>query len=198
MTGPAATEYPPRVSLLPLVFSTAWASGVNAFLAVLLLGLADRFGDLAQVPDQLARTDVLIGSGALFAVEFVADKIPYVDSTWDAVSTVVRPTIGTVLALLISGDADTVEQAAYAALGGSTALASHVVKAGGRLAINTSPEPFTNIAVSLGDVLLAINHPWLALGLSVLLLVVGVAVLVLVLRVVRRGWQRWKARAASG
>jgi len=172
---------------------------------VLLLGLADRFGDLAQVPDQLARTDVLIGSGALFAVEFVADKIPYVDSTWDAVSTVVRPTIGTVLALLISGDADTVEQAAYAALGGSTALASHVVKAGGRLAINTSPEPFTNIAVSLGEdvavvgvVLLAINHPWLALGLSVLLLVVGVAVLVLVLRVVRRGWQRWKARAASG
>jgi len=192
------------VSLLPLVFSTAWASGVNAFLAVLLLGLADRISDLEQIPDQLARTDVLIGSAALFAVEFVADKIPYVDSTWDAVSTVIRPTVGTVLALLISGDADSLEQAAYAVLGGSTALASHSVKAGGRLAINTSPEPFTNVAASLGEdvavvgvILLAINHPWLALIACVLLLVVGITALVLMLRVVRRGWQRWKGRAAA-
>lgn len=192
------------MTLLPLVFSTAWASGVNAFLAVLLLGIADRVSDLEQVPDQLARTDVLIGAGVLFAVEFVADKIPYVDSTWDAVSTVVRPAIGTGLALLISGDADSIEQAAYAVLGGSTALASHSVKAGGRLAINTSPEPFTNVAASLGEdvavigvVLLAINHPWLALVVCVLLLVVGITVLVLLLRVVRRGWQRWKGRAPA-
>ncbi len=192
------------MSLLPLVFSTAWASGVNAFLAVLLLGLVDRIGDLEQIPDQLARTDVLIGSSVLFAVEFVADKIPYVDSTWDAVSTVVRPTVGTVLALLISGDAESIEQAGYAVLGGGTALASHLVKAGGRLAINTSPEPFTNLAASLGEdvavvgvVLLAVNHPWLALIVCVLLLVAGITALVVLLRVVRRGWKRWKGRATA-
>lgn len=192
------------MSLLPLVFSTAWASGVNAFLAVLLLGLADRVSDLEQIPDQLARTEVLVGSAVLFAVEFVADKIPYVDSTWDAVSTVIRPTIGAALALLISGDAESLEQAAYGVLGGGTALASHSVKAGGRLAINTSPEPFTNVAASLGEdvavvgvILLAINHPWLALLVCVLLLIVGVTALVLLLRVVRRGWRRWQARAAA-
>jgi len=193
------------MSLLPLVFSTAWASGVNAYLVVLLLGLSDRINDLEQIPDELARADVLVGAAALFAVEFVADKIPYLDSTWDAVSTFIRPTIGAVLALLISGDATSVEQAGYAVLGGGTALASHTVKAGGRLAINTSPEPFTNVAVSLGEdvavvgvVLLAINHPWLALVAAVLLLVVGTAALILLLRVVRRGWRRWRARAAPG
>jgi len=193
------------MSLLPLVFSTAWASGVNAHLVILLLGLSDRINDLEQIPDELTRADVLIGAAALFAVEFVADKIPYLDSTWDAVSTFIRPTIGAVLALLISGDATSVEQAGYAVLGGGTALASHTVKAGGRLAINTSPEPFTNIAVSLGEdvavvgvVLLAINHPWLALVTAVLLLVVGTAALILLLRVVRRGWRRWRARAAPG
>lgn len=189
------------MSLLPLVFSTAWASGVNAFLAVLLLGLVDRIGDLEQIPDQLARTDVLIGSSVLFAVEFVADKIPYVDSTWDAISTVIRPTIGTVIALLVSGDASSLEQAGYAVLGGGTALASHTVKAGGRLALNTSPEPFSNIVASLSEdvavvavVLLAIRHPWLAGIVCAVLLVVGVVVLRKVLQIVRRGWRRWRGR----
>lgn len=187
-----------------MVFSAGWASGVNAYLAVLVLGLTDRFGDLAQVPDALGRTDVLIGAGALTAVEFVADKIPYVDSTWDAVSTVVRPLIGTALALLVSGDADTLSQAGYAVLGGGTALASHSVKAGGRLAINTVPEPVTNVLASLTEdvavvavVLLAIHHPWIALTICVLLLVLGIAMLVLLTKVVRRGWQRWKRRAAT-
>lgn len=192
------------MDLLPLVFSSGWASGVNAYLAVLVLGLADRFGTFGQIPDGLADTPVLVAAGILCAVEFVADKIPYVDSTWDAVSTVIRPTIGAVLALLVSGDATSLEQAGYAVLGGGTALASHLVKAGGRLAINTSPEPFTNVAVSLaedvtvvGVVLLAINHPWLALSVCVLLLIVGTVVLVLVLKLIRRGWRRWKGRGTA-
>ena len=186
-----------------MVFSTGWASGVNAYLAVLVLGLTERFGGSGQIPDALGRTDVLVAAGLMFAVEFVADKIPYVDSTWDAISTVVRPAIGTALALLVSGDAASLEQAGYAVLGGGTALASHSVKAGGRLAINTSPEPFTNVVASLGEdvavlgvVLLAIHHPWLALVICVLLLVVGVALLALAVKVVRRGWRRWRGRAA--
>ncbi len=189
------------MNLVPLVFSTGWASGVNAYLVVLVLGITDRFGHLAQIPDQLARTDVLVVAGALFAVEFVADKVPYLDSTWDAVSTVLRPGVAVALGALVAGQDPEANQIGYALLSGVTAFASHSVKAGSRLAINTSPEPFTNIGASLGEdvtvlgvVALAINHPWLALGVSATLLVVGLVALFFALRLVRRGWRRWKGR----
>jgi hypothetical protein len=162
------------VDLLPLVVSSGWASGVNAYLLVLVLGIADRVAGISQVPDVLARTDVLAVAGALYAVEFVADKIPYLDSTWDAVSTAIRPTVGAVVALMLAGDVSTLEQALWAVLGGGTALASHSVKAGLRLAVNTSPEPVTNIGASitedltvLGVLLLAVSYPWIAFGVVV-------------------------------
>lgn len=186
-----------------MVFSSGWASGVNAYLVVLVFGIADRIGGFASIPDTLARTDVLAAASLLYAIEFVADKIPYVDSTWDAISTVVRPAIGTAIALLVSGDAQSVEQAAYGVLGGGTALASHLVKSGGRLALNASPEPLTNIAASLAEdvtvvavVLLAIQHPWIALSVAAVLLVVGAVVVYHLLKLVRRGWRRWKGRPA--
>ena len=192
------------MELMPLVFSSGWASGVNAYLVVLMLGVLGRFSDVGGVPDALTRTDVLVLAGVLYAAEFVADKIPYVDSTWDAVSTAIRPIAGVVIALLVSGDATSLEQAVYAAVGGGTALASQAVKAGTRLAINTSPEPVTNVAASLGEdvtvagvVLLAVYHPWWALGVSATLLVVGLVVLLLVIGRVRRGWRRWRARDES-
>jgi hypothetical protein len=191
------------VDLVPLVFSSGWASGVNAYLVVLVLGIADRLGDFASLPDTLGRTDVLFAAAALYALEFVMDKIPHADSTWDVISTVTRPAIGTAIALLVSGDATSVQQAAYGALGGGTALASHLVKAGGRLAINASPEPVTNIVASLaedvavvGVVLLAIQHPWLALVVAALFLLIGGLVVHHLLRLVRRGWRRWKGRPA--
>ena len=192
------------VELLPLVVSSGWASGVNAYLVVLVLGLADRVWGLGQVPDVLARTDVLVVAGVLFAVEFVADKIPYLDSSWDAVSTAIRPTVGAIIALLLAGDVSTLEQAVYAVLGGGTALASHGVKAGLRLAINTSPEPVTNVGTSLGEdlsvvgvVLLAVTYPWIALAVCLLLLALGVTTIVLLVRRIRRGWRRWRAREDS-
>jgi hypothetical protein len=184
-----------------LVVSSGWASGVNAYLLVLVLGIADRVSGLSQIPDVLARTDVLVVAGVLFAVEFVADKIPYLDSSWDAISTAIRPTVGAVVALLLAGDVSTLEQALYAVLGGGTALASHGVKAGLRLAINTSPEPVTNVGTSLGEdvtvltvALLAISHPWIAFGVVVALLAVGTTLLVVLLRRIRRGWRRWKGK----
>jgi hypothetical protein len=192
------------VDLVPMVFSSGWASGVNAYLVVLVLGFADRVGDFTQIPDTLARTDVLAAAAVLYAIEFVMDKIPYLDSTWDAISTVIRPTVATALALLVSGDAGSVEQAGYAVLGGGTALASHSVKAGSRLAINVSPEPLTNIVASLGEdvtvvavILLAIHHPWIALGVTSVLLVAGLVLLAFLLKYVRRGWRRWKGRPAG-
>ncbi|MGW1142990.1 DUF4126 domain-containing protein, partial [Streptomyces zhihengii] len=92
------------MSVLPLAFTSAWASGINAYAVVLLLGLFGVTGVSDEVPAALQRTDVLIAAGVLFLCEAVADKIPYVDSLWDSVHTVVRPLAGAVVAALIAGE----------------------------------------------------------------------------------------------
>ena len=186
---------------LALVFSSGWASGINAYLVVLVLGVADRFNDFSQVPDVLARWDVLAVAGFLYAMEFIADKIPYIDSSWDAISTAIRPTAGAVIGVLLAGEASTLDQAVLGVVGGGTALLSHLVKAGGRLAINSSPEPVTNIGASLvedvavlGVVAFAINHPEAAAGIAGVLLLVGLVALYFIAKVIRRGWRRWKKK----
>jgi Domain of unknown function (DUF4126) len=183
--------------LAPLVLSNGWAAGVNAYAVVVMLGLAGRLG-LADAPEPLMRTDVLVAAGALYAVEFVTDKIPYVDSVWDAIHTAIRPTIAAVLGALLAGDAETLTQALAAAGAGATALASHAVKAGLRVAINSSPEPVTNVTASLLEdalvavvVVLALSFPWIALAVAAALLAGG---LVLVYRLLRR-MRRWRLRA---
>ena len=82
---------------LSLAFTGGWASGVNAYLVVLVLGITDRVNDVAEIPDVLARWEVLAAAGFMFAIEFVADKVTYIDSTWDAISTAIRPTVGAVI-----------------------------------------------------------------------------------------------------
>ena len=190
-------------TLLPLVFTSGWASGVNAYATVLLLGLLGRFGGVDAVPVGLERTDVLVAAAILYAVEFVADKIPYVDSTWDAVHTVIRPTVGTVIGLLAGGDATSLDQAVLAATGGVTALASHLVKSGLRLVVNTSPEPASNIGVSLledfsvaGIISLAVAAPWVAAGIAAVLLAIGITLVVLLASRIRRARERRRARRA--
>jgi hypothetical protein len=189
------------VETLPLAFTSGWASGLNAYLVVLVLGIADRIGDLSQIPDVLARWDVLAAAGFMYAMEFVADKIPYIDSTWDALSTAIRPTAGAVIGVLLAGDASSLDQAVLGAVGGGSALLSHLVKAGGRLALNASPEPVTNIAASLtedlaalGVVWFAIEHPRPAAAVAGALLILGLALLYFVAKAARRGWRRWKKR----
>ncbi len=189
---------------LALAFSSGWASGVNAYLVVLVLGIADRVGDYSDIPDVLARWDVLAIAGFLFAMEFVADKIPYVDSTWDAVSTLIRPTVGAVIGALLAGNVaeDTpLDVMVLTAVGGGTALLSHLSKAGLRLAVNTSPEPATNIGVSLLEdvsvlvvIAFAVEHPRLAAAIAAVLLVAGLVLLFFAAKLVRRGWRRWKSR----
>jgi hypothetical protein len=192
------------VESLPLAFSSGWASGVNCYLVVLVLGISDRVGDYAGIPDVLARWDVLAIAGFMYAMEFVADKIPYVDSTWDAVSTLIRPTAGAVIGALLAGTVpkDTsLDHIVLAGVGGGTALLSHLTKAGIRLAVNTSPEPVTNIGVSVAEdlavlalVAFAVQHPRLAAAVAGALLVVGLVLLYFTARLVRRGWRRWKGR----
>ncbi len=190
--------------LLPLVFTSGWASGVNAYATVLVLGLLGRFAGVEQVPAGLERTDVLVVAAVLYVLEFVTDKIPYVDSLWDSVHTVIRPAVGTVIALLVSGDASTLHQAVLAATGGTTALASHLVKGGLRLAVNTSPEPASNVAVSLAEdgavaglVTLVLAYPWLAAGIAALLLTTGLTLVVLLWSRIRRALRRRRERRAA-
>ena len=190
---------------LALAFSSGWASGVNCYLVVLVLGISDRVGGFADVPDVLGRWDVLAVAFVLYAFEFVADKIPYVDSTWDVVSTAIRPTAGAVVGVLIAGQADSLDEAVLGVVGGGTALLSHLAKAGGRLAINSSPEPVTNIAASVAEdvtvlavVWFALEHPRAAAAVAGLLLAAGLVLLLLLARLVRRGWRRWKRREPPG
>jgi hypothetical protein len=184
---------------LALTFSSGWASGINAYLVVLVLGIADRVGSYADIPDALGRWDVLAAAGFMFAMEFVADKIPYIDSTWDAISTAIRPTVGAVFGVLLAGDAASLDQAVLGVVGGGTALLSHLAKAGGRLAINSSPEPVTNIGASLtedaavlGVVWFSLEHPQAAAAIAGVLLLTGLGLLLVLTRLVRRGWRRWK------
>jgi hypothetical protein len=189
------------VSALAFVFSSGWASGLNCYLVVLVLGIADRVHDTDQVPDVLGRWDVLGVAAFFYAMEFVADKIPFVDSTWDAVSTAIRPTAGAVVGVLLAGQADDLNGAVAAVVGGGSALLSHAVKSGARLAINSSPEPVTNIGASitedvavLGVVWFAIEHPRAAAGIAGVLLLGGLVLLFFLAKLVRRGWRRWKGR----
>ncbi|MFF1352519.1 DUF4126 domain-containing protein [Streptomyces sp. NPDC058297] len=185
------------MSVLPLVFTSGWASGINAYAVVLLLGIFGATGLTDEVPESLQRTDVLIAAGVLFLCEAVADKIPYVDSLWDTVHTVIRPVSGAVVGALLAGQSGSLSDLAAGAVGGSTALASHAVKAGTRMAINTSPEPFSNIAVSsaedlgvAGIITFAIFHPEAAAIIAAVLLFLGLFMLYFLISRIRRFLRR--------
>ncbi|MFD7731229.1 DUF4126 domain-containing protein [Kitasatospora phosalacinea] len=190
---------------VPLIFTSGWASGINAYAVVLLLGLFGRYGGADSVPPVLERTDVLLAAGALFLCEAVLDKIPYVDTVWDAVHTVIRPIAGaTVGALLAAHDPGSLGEVAAGAVGGTTALLSHGVKAGLRMAVNTSPEPASNILLSLAEdlsvaalVTLAIFHPWLAASTAAVLLALGTLAVWFAVTRIRRFWLRRRERRAG-
>lgn len=191
------------MDVLPWVFSSGWASGINSYAVVLLLGLGGRFFEVTGVPPALTRTDVMIAAAVLFALDVVADKVPYLDTVWDTVHTAIRPTVGAVLGVLIAGDGGTLAQVVAGVTGGTSALASHAVKAGLRAAINTSPEPASNIVVSSAEdvtvaavVSLSMLHPWLAAGTAAVLLGAGVLVVVLLWQRIRRFRRARRRRAA--
>lgn len=136
-----------------MTFAAGFASGLNAYATVFVLGLLGRLLGTGSVPAGFERTDVLILMGVLALVEFVADKVPVVDSVWDLPSTVIRPVAGALIGALIAGAQGDLLTIALAAVGGVTALLTHVSRAGVRLAVNSSPEPVSNLGASLaGDV----------------------------------------------
>jgi hypothetical protein len=157
-----------HLQALALAAGLAWASGIRLYAAIFIVGLIGRLG-WVHLPDHLQLLEhnwVLGASGFMLLVEFVADKVPAVDSAWDAVHTFIRIPIGAMLAWGAMGDASPDVQMAAAILGGTIAGGTHLAKMGTRAAINTSPEPFSNWTMSvsedgilLGGLWLVFHHP---------------------------------------
>ncbi len=173
-------------SLAALAAGLGWASGLRLYALVFSLGALGRFAGVALPGglEVLAHPLVLGLSGLLVAIEFLADKIPYIDSLWDSIHTFIRIPAGAALAAAVMADQGAAMQTALALLGGSLAAGAHLAKAGVRAAINTSPEPFSNVGASLTeDGIVAIGlwtlftSPLLFLGgLTVFMLLAGVVV----------------------
>ena len=175
------------------------AAGVNVYATVALIGLSVRFGwvDLPPQYDAFGSPAVIGIALGMFALEFFADKVPFVDTLWDLVHTAVRPVGGAMIAVTTLGEAGPGVTAAAALLGGTVAASSHLTKTSTRAVANTSPEPFTNWALSLGEDAfalglgyLALTHPLVALGVAVAVLV---AILVFSVVIVRTA-VRWMGR----
>jgi hypothetical protein len=175
-----------------VAMGAAWLSGVKLYASVLTLGLLQRF-EFAHLPGDLRILGewwVIAVAGLLFLVEFVADKIPAVDSAWDAIHTFIRVPAGAVLAAAAFGNFDSRVRLLAFLLGGGIALTSHGTKAAARLAVNASPEPFSNLALSvledigsIGLSLLAAFHPVVALAIVAVLVVFGI----MIVRKIARG-----------
>ncbi|BDS05208.1 hypothetical protein NT6N_02480 [Oceaniferula spumae] len=181
------------LSLLGVALGFATLSGINLYLTTFLAGLAIRFNwvDLAEKYESLAilENPWIIGvSGVFFLIEFFADKIPWLDSSWDAVHTFIRPIGGTLLALAALGEMDPVVSVIAALLGGGTTLITHATKAGGRLLINMSPEPVSNTVASLSEDGLVLGGLGLMALAPVVSFFVFLAVVILAIWLSRRTW----------
>ncbi len=168
---------------LALTLGAGWASGLNLYAAIFMLGVLGATGNITLPPglEILSNPLVILASGLMYAVEFFVDKVPGVDSAWDSLHTFIRIPAGAILAAQAMGDVSAPAELAAAIMGGSLAAASHAAKAGGRVLINTSPEPFTNWAASIGEDVSVILGLWAALHHPVLFLVgLGIFLLLLV------------------
>lgn len=185
----------PILTALGSAIPLAFASGLNVYATIAVIGISSRYG-LVTLPDHFRgfENPIVIGVAvALYLVEFMADKIPWLDSVWDIVHTVIRPFGGALVAVLAVGNASPIARPLAALLGGSVAMTTHATKAGVRVAANASPEPFSNWLLSLGEDFLAmalsytaLRHPRIALAIVVALLVVIFFFASLLIRALRR------------
>ena len=190
------------VETLGRAMGFAFAAGLNLYAAVAILGLASRYG-WVQLPPQfdVFNHDWVIGAAlVMYVVEFIADKVPWVDSMWDSVHTAIRPLGGALIAMTAIGDASPAVEGMAALLGGTLAAGTHLTKAGTRAVANTSPEPFTNWFLSFGEDLFVIALGWLALQYPVaafiVVLVLTALIAFFISLIVRWARRRW-TRAAS-
>lgn len=177
------SEFEVLTNTIALSMGVAWASGINLYAALLVLGIGGSTGNIALPAElQVLQDPMVIGAaGLMYFVEFFADKTPGVDSGWDGIHTFIRIPAGAMLAASSVGDVTPALEIAAGILGGSMAATSHATKAGSRLMINTSPEPFTNWTASItediavvGGLWTALNYPLVFIGFLVLFLILAI------------------------
>jgi hypothetical protein len=181
----------PIIQTIALTMGVAWASGINLYAAILVLGIMGSTGNIALPPDLMILTDPLIisGAGVMYIIEFFADKIPGVDNGWDTVHTFIRIPLGALLAAAAVGDANPSVAIAAALLGGGLAASTHATKAGTRVLINASPEPFTNWFVSLGEDAAVIAGLWAALHYPLLFVIFIIFFILLLIWLLPKIWR---------
>jgi len=186
------------IDTIALVMGVAWASGINLYATVVTLGVFGLTGhiDLPPELDALSSPLVLAAAGLMYCVEFVADKIPGLDTLWDSLHTFIRIPAAVILSASAIGDVSPALTIAAGLIGGSLATASHATKAGSRVLINTSPEPVSNWTVSIGEdvavfagLWAALNHPALFLILLVIMVLIMVWLLPKLWQGIRQLWQ---------
>jgi len=184
----------------------SFAAGVNLYATVAILGLASRYGWVSLPPQfQVFNNDLVIGAAiVLYLIEFFADKIPYVDTLWDMLHTVIRPVGGALIAVTTLGEASPTVEGLIALLGGTIAAGSHLTKTSTRAVANTSPEPFSNWILSVGEDLfvvglgfLALKYPVAALAVALVLTALIVVFAAVIIRTVRRWFRRRRVEAQA-
>jgi len=181
----------PIIKTIALTMGVAWASGINLYAAILVLGVLGSTGNISLPPDLMILTDPLIitAAGVMYAVEFFADKIPGVDNGWDTIHTFIRIPLGALLAAAAVGEMNPPVAVAAALLGGGLAASTHVTKSGARVLINASPEPFTNWITSLGEDAAVIVGLWTALHYPLVFVVFIIVFILLLVWLLPKIWR---------
>lgn len=176
---------------IALTMGVAWASGINLYAAILMLGVMGATGNLALPPDLQILTDpmVMAAAGFMYFVEFFTDKVPGVDTGWDTISTFIRIPAGAVLAAGAIGDIGPAAQLAAGIAGGTLTAGTHATKAGSRVMINTSPEPVSNWFASLGEDVAVILGLWTALYHPVVFIVLLMLFILFMIWVLPKLWR---------
>ncbi len=176
---------------LALSMGLAWASGINLYATLFTLGYLANTGNIDLPPDLMiiANPLVMSAAGLMYCVEFFADKIPGIDTGWDTIHTFIRIPAGAMLAAGAIGDLNPAVEIAAALLGGSMSASTHATKAGSRVLINTSPEPFTNWTASVTEDVAAIGGVWACLNYPIPFLIALIICILLMIWLLPKIWK---------